>query len=71
MQSKAAKNTLVGSETIYLVDWMEQVNSRQSNGVHHEVTREQAMQCIIHTYIALGDILSLKADVENTEPATH
>lgn len=64
LQSKAAKNTLVGSETIYLVDWMEQVNSRQSAGVHSDVTREQAMQCIIHTYIALGDILTLKEEVE-------
>ena len=67
LQSKAAKNTLVGSETIYLVDWMEQINSRQSDGVHHDVTREQAMQCIIHTYIALGDILSLKFEVEEGE----
>lgn len=63
LQSKAAKNTLVGSETIYLVDWLEQINSRQSTGVHAEVTREQAMQCIIHTYICLGDILSLKASI--------
>lgn len=62
LQSKAAKNTLVGSETMYLIDWMEQINNAQSMGVHHEVTREQAMQCIIHTYIALGDILSLKAE---------
>ena len=67
LQSKAAKNTLVGSETIYLVDWMEQINNRQSDGVHHDVTREQAMQCIIHTYIALGDILSLKAEVETAQ----
>ena len=66
LQTKAAKNTLVGSETIYLIDWMEQVNDRQSTGVHHNVTREQAMQCIIHTYIALGDILSLKADAGNS-----
>lgn len=64
LQSKAAKNTLVGSETIYLIDWMEQINSRQSAGVHAEVTREEAMQCIIHTYITLGDILSLKASVK-------
>ncbi len=64
LQSKAAKNTLVGSETIYLVDWMEQINNRQSAGVHSEVTREEAMQCIIHTYITLGDILSLKASVK-------
>lgn len=67
LQSKAAKNTLVGSETIYLVDWMEQINSRQSAGVHSEVTREEAMQCIIHTYITLGDILSLKASVRIKE----
>ena len=64
LQSKAAKNTLVGSETTYLIDWMEQINNRQSTGVHAEVTREQAMQCIIHTYITLGDILTLKASVE-------
>lgn len=61
-QGKAAKNTLVGSEIIYLIDWMEQINSLQSSGVHSNVTREQAMQCIIHTYIALGDILKLRED---------
>ncbi len=70
LQSKAARNTLVGSETIYLVDWMEQINNRQNDGVHHDITREQAMQCIIHTYIALGDILSLKAEVEKEQSPT-
>ncbi len=60
LQTKAAKNTLVGSEIIYLVDWMEQINKLQSSGVHSDVTRDQAMQCIIHTYIALGDILKMK-----------
>ncbi len=63
LQPKAAKNTLVGSEAVYLVDWIEQINSLQNAGVHSDITREQAMQCIIHTYIALGDILSLKAQV--------
>ena len=67
LQTKAAKNTLVGSEMMYLIDWMEQINKRQSDGVHHDVTRDQAMQCIIHTYIALGDILSLKAEVEEEQ----
>lgn len=71
LQLKAAKNTLVGSETIYLVDWMEQINQRQSTGVHSDVTRKQAMQCIIHSYIALGDILSLKAEVEKQSVATN
>ena len=60
LQGKAAKNTLVGSEIIYLIDWMEQINNLQSSGVHSDVTRDQAMQCIIHTYIALGDILKLR-----------
>ena len=64
LQSKATKNTIVGSETLYLIDWMEQINNRQSTGVHSEITREQAMQCIIHTYIALGDILTLRANVK-------
>lgn len=67
LQSKSTRNTLVGSEIQYLVDWIEQINSRQSAGVHSEVTREQAMQCIIHTYIALGDILSLKESIEIEE----
>jgi len=65
LQSKSAKNTLVGSETIYLIDWMEQINGRQSAGVHSEITREEAMQCIIHTYITLGDILTLKASIKS------
>lgn len=60
LQAKAAKNTLVGSEIIYLIDWIEQINKLQNSGVHSDITREQAMQCIIHTYIALGDILKLK-----------
>ena len=64
LQGKAAKNTLVGSETIYLIDWMEQINNLQNSGVHSNVTREQAMQCIIHTYIALGDILILRDNIK-------
>lgn len=63
LQGKSAKNTLVGSEIIYLIDWLGQINNSQSAGVHSDVTREQAIQCIIHTYIALGDILKLKDDV--------
>lgn len=69
LQIKATKNTLVGSEIIYLVDWIEQINKLQSSGVHSDVTRDQAMQCIIHTYIAIGDILKLRdaADPPNQE----
>ena len=70
LQPKSVKNTLVGSEITYLIDWIENINKKQNTGVHAEVTKEQASQCIIHTYIALGDILSLKAaaDKENNDP---
>jgi hypothetical protein len=51
-------------DTIYLIDWMEQINNLQNSGVHSNVTREQAMQCIIHTYIALGDILILRDNIK-------
>lgn len=67
LQYKAANNTLVGSTTLYLVDWMEQINKRQSTGVHSNVTRNEAIQCVIHTYIVLGDILRLKHDVDVTD----
>ena len=33
LQAKAAKNTLVGSEVIYIVDWIAQINNRQNTGV--------------------------------------
>ena len=62
LQSKAPKNTLVGSGIMYLADWLKQINDIQNAGVHSDVTKEQAERCIIHTYIALGDILSLKAE---------
>ena len=65
LQRKTTKNTLVGSEILYLVDLLERINDLQSTGVHSEVTRGEARQCIIHTYIALGDILNLKKEVEN------
>lgn len=65
LQSKAAKNTLVGSEIKYLVDWLEQINDLQNAGVHASVSRTQAMQCLIHTYIALGDILILRENAKN------
>lgn len=64
LQSKAARNTLVGSEIVYLADWLKQINDIQNAGVHKDVTKEQAERCIIHTYIALGDILSLKAEAD-------
>ena len=49
---------------LYLADWLKQINDIQNAGVHSDVTKEQAERCIIHTYIALGDILSLKVEAD-------
>jgi len=51
---------MVGSNVIYLLDWMDNLTDLQCKGVHHEVTRQDATRCIIQTYICLGDILSLQ-----------
>jgi hypothetical protein len=51
---------------MYLAVWLKQINDIQNAGVHSEGTEEQAKRCIIHTYIALGDILSLKAEADKT-----
>lgn len=59
LQDKSSDKTLVGSNIIYLLDWMKNLNDLQCKGVHSEITKEDAMTCIIHTYICLGDILSL------------
>ena len=39
---------------------IEYLNDLQCKGVHSEVSKEDAIQCIIQTYICLGDILSLQ-----------
>lgn len=59
MTNKAGKNTLVGSNILYLVDWLDNIGNLQSNGVHNDINREAAEDCIIQTYIALGGILEL------------
>lgn len=57
-QGKAAKNTLTGSHILYLIDWIENLSNLQCKGVHDEIGKADAQQCIIHTYTCLGDILS-------------
>ena len=61
LQDKNPDKTIVGSQTIYLIDWIDNLCKLQSKGVHKEITKQDAMQCIIHTYICLGDILSLQS----------
>ncbi len=60
LQDKSANKSLIGTNVIYLLDRIEYLNNLQCKGVHSEVSKLDAMQCIIQTYICLGDILSLQ-----------
>ena len=62
LQSKSAAKSAAGSSILYTLDWIDNLNSLQCEGVHAKITRQDAMQCIIHTYICLGDILNLQDD---------
>lgn len=59
LQDKSTNKCLVGSSIIYLIDRMDNLINLQCKGVHNEISKDDAMQCIIHTYICLGDVLSL------------
>ncbi|EML1139379.1 hypothetical protein KWK98_019370 [Clostridioides difficile] len=61
LQEKSTKKTLVGSSILYTIDWIENLSNLQNKGVHAEITKDDAVKCIIHTYICLGDILSLES----------
>ena len=60
LQEKSTKKTLVGSSILYTIDWIENLSNLQNKGVHAEISKDDAIKCIIHTYICLGDILSLE-----------
>ncbi|MDE6313054.1 MAG: hypothetical protein K2M46_05460 [Lachnospiraceae bacterium] len=60
MEDKSTSKSLVGSNIIYLLDWMDNLSNLQCKGVHSDVSRQDAMRCIIQTYICLGDILNLQ-----------
>ena len=62
LENKSEKKTLVGSNIIYLLDWIDNINELQCKGVHHEISRSDAERCIIQTYICLGDILNMQSE---------
>jgi len=67
--SKTSSN-LVGSNIMYVVDWIENVHDVLSKGVHDlkvPLRFEDARQGILHTYIVLGDI----ANVVNASNGVH
>lgn len=62
LQEKSMSNSVVGSNIIHTLDWIDNLHDLQCKGVHSDITKQDAMQCIIHTYICLGDILRLQND---------
>lgn len=59
LQNKSEKKTLLGSHIIFMLDWIENILNVQCKGVHSNITKEEATRCIIHTYICIGDILTI------------
>lgn len=62
LEDKSATKSIIGSNIIYLLDWIDNLNNLQCKGVHSDISKQDAIRCIIQTYICLGDILSLQAE---------
>lgn len=62
LEDKSATNSIIGSNMKYLLDWIDNLNKLQCKGVHSDVSKQDAVRCIIQTYICLGDILSLQTE---------
>ena len=60
LEDKSPKKTIVGSDIIYLLDWIDNLINLQCKGVHSDVTKETAERCILQTYMCFGDILTLQ-----------
>lgn len=60
LEDKSPKKTIVGSDIIYLLDWIDNLINLQCKGVHSDITKEVAERCILQTYMCLGDILTLQ-----------
>ena len=60
LENKSASKSIVGTHISYLLDWIDELMDLQSKGVHNDITKQDAMRCIIQTYICLGDILNLQ-----------
>lgn len=66
--SKTSSN-LVGSNILYVVDWIENIHDVLSKGIHDlkvPLKFEDALQGILHAYVVLGDIA---ADVNASNEA--
>lgn len=60
LEDRSSSKSIVGSNISYLLDWINNLNNLQCKGVHSDITKQDAMRCIIQTYICLGDVLNLQ-----------
>ncbi|MBD5094474.1 MAG: hypothetical protein HDT26_09365 [Subdoligranulum sp.] len=60
LEEKSVSKSIVGSNILYLLDWIDNLINLQCKGVHSDITKQDAVRCIIQTYICLGDILDLQ-----------
>lgn len=60
LEDKSPSKSIVGSNITYLLDWIDNLHNLQCKGVHAEISKQDAIRCIIQTYICLGDILNLQ-----------
>jgi hypothetical protein len=65
IEDKSTRKTLIGSNVIHTIDWIENLSDMQCKGTHEVVTKDEALRCILHTYLCLGDVL--KADSISSE----
>lgn len=59
LEDRTVKKSLIGSSIMYYLDWIENLTSLQSKGVHNNISLEEARSCIIQTYIFAGEIINL------------
>ena len=62
LEDKSMSNSIIGSNVMYLLDWIDNLIDLQCKGVHSDISKQDAMRCIIQTYIFLGDVLSLQKE---------
>lgn len=60
LEDKSTSKSLVGSNIVYLLDWIDNLNDLQCKGVHSEVSKSDAERCILQTYMCLGDIMTMQ-----------
>lgn len=62
LTSKSPEKSTIGSHVIHIVEWIKNLHELLCKGVHSDISYEEAMQSVIHTYICMGDISALVSE---------